>query len=331
MKAILCEQYGPPSSLQLRDLPSPIPQPNQVVITNRVAAVNFPDALIIQDKYQYKPALPFSPGGEVAGVIKAVGSAVANYKIGDKVLALTTYGGFAQEVAVASDQLVALPADLSDADLQLAGAFGMTYGTSLHALQDRAQAQAGETLLVLGASGGVGMAAIELGKRMQLRVIAAASSAEKLDAARRCGADMVIDYSREDLRERLKLLTDGRGPDIIYDPVGGDLSEPAFRSIGWNGRYLVVGFAAGTIPRLPLNLPLLKGAAVIGVFWGEFVKRQPAQNAENMRLLLEWLREGSIKPLISQCYPLSRVPEALEAMMARKVIGKVIVLPQQIE
>jgi len=331
MKAILCEQYGPPSSLQLRDLPSPIPQPNQVVITNRVAAVNFPDALIIQDKYQYKPALPFSPGGEVAGVIKAVGSAVANYKIGDKVLALTTYGGFAQEVAVASDQLVALPADLSDADLQLAGAFGMTYGTSLHALQDRAQAQAGETLLVLGASGGVGMAAIELGKRMQLRVIAAASSAEKLDAARRCGADMVIDYSREDLRERLKLLTDGRGPDIIYDPVGGDLSEPAFRSIGWNGRYLVVGFAAGTIPRLPLNLPLLKGAAVIGVFWGEFVKRQPAQNAENMRLLLEWLREGSIKPLISQYYPLSRAPEALEAMMARKVIGKVIVLPQQIE
>lgn len=331
MKAILCEQYGPPSALRLRDIPSPIPQPDEVIVTNRVAAVNFPDALIIENKYQYKPALPFAPGGEIAGVIKAVGTAVKDHKVGDKILALTTYGGFAQEVAVAADQLVTLPHDLSDADLELAGAFGMTYGTSLHALQDRAQAQPGETLLVLGAGGGVGMAAIDIGKRLQLRVIAAASSPEKLEAAKQCGADATIDYSRDDLRNQIKSLTDGRGPDIIYDPVGGGLTEPAFRSIAWNGRYLIVGFAAGEIPKLPLNLPLLKSASLTGVFWGEFTKRQPEQHQHNMRLLLEWLREGSIKPLISKRYPLSRAPEAIAAMMARQVIGKVIVLPQKID
>lgn len=331
MKAIVCETWGPPSSLQLRDLPSPIPGPAQVLVRTRVAAVNFPDALMVAGKYQFKPELPFSPGGELSGEIIAVGSEVKRLAVGDKVVGITMFGAYAQEVAVDASNILTLPDETSDEDLELAGSFVLTYGTSLHALKDRAQAQAGETLLVLGAGGGVGLAAVEIGKLLGMRVIAAASSAEKLAAARERGADEAIDYASEDLRERIKALTGGRGVDVVYDPVGGDLAEPALRSVGWRGRYLVVGFAAGDIPKIPANLLLLKGSSLVGVFWGEFVRREPALNAENMRLLFSWLRERKIRPLISRRYPLPKASEALETLLARKAVGKLVVLPQQVD
>ena len=331
MKAILCESWGPPSSLQLRDLPSPVPGPKQVLVRTRVAAVNFPDALIVAGKYQAKPEFPFSPGGEFSGEIIAVGAEVTRLAPGDKVAGITSHGAYAQEVAIDAANVIPLPRDISDDDLELAGSFVLTYGTSLYALKDRAQAQAGETLLVLGAGGGVGLAAVEIGKLLGMRVIAAASSAEKLAAARALGADETIDYASEDLRERIKALTGGRGVDVVYDPVGGDFAEPALRSVGWRGRYLVVGFAAGDIPRLPSNLLLLKGSSLVGVFWGEFLRREPALNAENMKLLFAWLRERRIHPLISKRYPLSQAPQALDALLARQAIGKLVVLPQQVD
>ncbi|KAF1707772.1 NADPH:quinone oxidoreductase family protein [Pseudoxanthomonas sacheonensis] len=331
MKAIVCESWGPPSSLQLRDLPSPIPGPAQVLVRTRVAAVNFPDALMVAGKYQFKPGLPFSPGGELSGEIIAVGSEVKRLAVGNKVVGITLFGAYAQEVVVDASNILPLPDEIGDEDLELAGSFVLTYGTSLHALKDRAQAKAGETLLVLGAGGGVGLAAVEIGKLLGMRVIAAASSAEKLAAARERGADEAIDYASEDLRERIKVLTGGRGVDVVYDPVGGDLAEPALRSVGWRGRYLVVGFAAGDIPKIPANLLLLKGSSLVGVFWGEFVRREPALNAENMGLLFSWLRERRIHPLISRRYPLSQASDALDALLARKAVGKLVVLPQQVE
>ena len=331
MKAIVCESWGPPSSLQLRDLPSPVPGPKQVLVRTRVAAVNFPDALRVAGKYQYKPEFPFSPGGELSGEIIAVGSEVKRLQAGDKIVGITPFGAYAQEVLVDAGNVIPLPRDISDEDLELAGSFVLTYGTSLHALKDRAQAQAGETLLVLGAGGGVGLAAVEIGKLLGMRVIAAASSAEKLAAARALGADETIDYSSEDVRERIKALTEGRGVDVVYDPVGGDIAEPALRSVGWRGRYLVVGFAAGDIPKIPTNLLLLKGSALVGVFWGDFVRREPALNAENMALLFTWLRERRIHPLISRRYPLSQAAQALDALLARQAIGKLVVLPQQVD
>ncbi|NDK38140.1 NADPH:quinone oxidoreductase family protein [Pseudoxanthomonas gei] len=331
MKAIVCEAWGTPSSLQLRDLPSPVPGPKQVLVRTRVAAVNFPDALMVAGKYQFKPEFPFSPGGELSGEIIAVGSEVKGLQVGDLVVGITSHGAYAQEVVVDAANTIPLPANISDEDLELAGSFVLTYGTSLHALKDRAQAQPGETLLVLGAGGGVGLAAVEIGKLLGMRVIAAASSAAKLAAARAAGADETIDYASEDLRERIKAITEGRGVDVVYDPVGGDLAEPAFRSVGWRGRYLVVGFAAGEIPKIPANLLLLKGSALVGVFWGDFVRREPALNAENMALLFTWLRERSIHPLISKRYPLSQASQALDALLARQAIGKLVLLPQQVE
>jgi NADPH2:quinone reductase len=331
MKAIVCEAWGPPSSLQLQELPSPVPAPGQVLVRTRVAAVNFPDALMVAGKYQFKPAFPFSPGGELSGEIIAVGNEVGQLKPGDKVVGITSHGAYAQEVLVEASHVIPLPDHTSDQALELAGSFVLTYGTSLHALKDRAQACAGETLLVLGAGGGVGLAAVEIGKLLGLRVIAAASSPEKLAAARALGADETIDYSREDLRERIKALTGGRGVDIVYDPVGGDFTEPALRSVGWRGRYLVVGFAAGEIPKPALNLLLLKGCALVGVFWGEFVRREPALNAENMQQLFSWLHEDRIHPLISRRYPLAQAPLALETLLARQAVGKLVVLPQQLD
>jgi len=331
MKAIVCEAWGIPSSLQLRDLPSPVPGPKQVRVRTRVAAVNFPDVLMVAGKYQVKPEFPFSPGGELSGEIIAVGSEVKHLQVGDRVVGITSHGAYAQEVVVDAANTIPLPADISDADLELAGSFVLTYGTSLHALKDRAQAQAGETLLVLGAGGGVGLAAVEIGKLLGMRVIAAASSAAKLDAARALGADETIDYANEDLRERIKALTEGRGVDVVYDPVGGDFAEPALRSVSWRGRYLVVGFAAGEIPKIPANLLLLKGSALVGVFWGDFVRREPGLNAENMALLFTWLRERRIHPLISKRYPLSQASQALDALLARQAIGKLVLLPQQVE
>jgi NADPH2:quinone reductase len=331
MKAIVCETWGPPSSLQLRDLPSPIPGPKQVLVRTRVAAVNFPDALIVAGKYQFKPEFPFSPGGELSGEIIAVGNEVKRLAIGDKVVGITPYGAYAQEVLVDAAHIVPLPHDITDADLELAGSFVLTYGTSLHALKDRAQAQAGETLLVLGAGGGVGLAAVEIGKLLGMRIIAAASSEEKLNAARERGADETINYSGENLRERIKALTEGRGVDVVYDPVGGALAEPALRSVGWRGRYLVVGFATGDIPKLATNLLLLKGSSLVGVFWGEFVRREPELNADNMKLLFSWLQHRKINPLISKRYPLSQASHALDALLARQAVGKLVVLPQQFD
>lgn len=331
MKAIVCESWGPPSSLQLRELPSPVPGPRQVLVRTRVAAVNFPDALMVAGKYQFKPEFPFSPGGEFSGDILQVGNEVQGLQAGDKVAGIAPFGAYAQEVLVDASQLIPLPREISDEDLELAGSFVLTYGTSLHALKDRAQVRAGETLLVLGAGGGVGLAAVEIGKLLGMRVIAAASSAQKLAAARERGADETIDYSSEDLRERIKALTDGRGVDVVYDPVGGPFAEPALRSVGWRGRYLVVGFAAGDIQKIASNLLLLKGSALVGVFWGEFVRREPALNAQNMELLFTWLHERKIHPLISRRYPLSQASQALDALLARQAVGKLVVLPQQID
>lgn len=329
MKAVVCEAWGTPDTLQVKDLPLPEPGPGQVRVRVRVAAVNFPDALMVAGKYQFRPEFPFSPGAEFSGVVSALGDGVTSLSLGDKVVGTAAFGAYAEEVLADATHVVPLPADTGDEQLELAGSFLLTYGTSYHALKDRADAKPGETLLVLGAGGGVGLAAVELGKRMGLRVIAAASSDAKREAARSRGADDVIDYTAEDFRDRLKALTDGRGVDIVYDPVGGDIAETALRSVGWGGRYLVVGFAAGGIPKLPINLLLLKGSALVGVFWGEFVRREPEANAANTRQLLAWLREGALDPLISQRYPLARAPDALQALLDRHAIGKLVIVPQQ--
>ena len=271
MRAVLCKAYGPPESLVVEDVPALAPGPGQVVVTVEAAGVNFPDTLIIQNKYQFKPALPFSPGGEAAGTIKALGAGVSGFEVGQRVIAFTGHGAFAEEVLADAGRLLPIPPGMS---AEIAACFVMTYGTSYHALKDRALLQPGETLLVLGAAGGVGLAAVEIGKALGARVIAAASSAAKLEVCREHGADALINYDSEDLRERLKTLTEGRGVDVIYDPVGGGFTAPALRSMAWRGRLLVVGFANGQIPSIPLNLTLLKGCAIVGVFWGDFVRRE---------------------------------------------------------
>ncbi len=324
MKAILCKHYGPPGSLVVENLPSPHPGPHQVLIGVRAAGVNFPDTLIIQNLYQFKPPLPFTPGGECAGEIKAVGAAVSRFKIGQRVTAFAAWGAFAEEIAVDEDKVTAIPDELS---FELAASFVMAYGTSYHALKDRATLRAGETLLVLGAAGGVGLAAVEIGKSLGARVIAAASSDEKLAVCRAHGADECINYSTENMRERIKSLTAGRGVDVVYDPVGGEYSEPALRSVGWRGRFLVVGFANGTIPSIALNLTLLKGLSIVGVFWGEFAKREPERWAQDLADLLRMVNAGELKPLVSARYPFERVADALNAVSARKVIGKIVLTP----
>jgi NADPH2:quinone reductase len=321
MKAVVCKQYGPPDSLVVEDLPSPRAGPGEVVVSVKAASVNFPDVLIIENKYQFKPPLPFSPGSELAGVVKEVGEGVGAWRAGDRVMAFTTYGAFAEEVKLETARLFRLPAKMGFAE---GAAFLLTYGTSDHALRDRAALSAGETLLVLGAAGGVGLAAVEIGKALGARVIACASSGEKLAVCREHGADETIDYAAEDLRERLKALTAGRGPDVVYDPVGGLYTELAFRSIAWRGRLLVVGFAAGEIPKLPLNLALLKGASVVGVFWGDFARREPKQFAASLRQMAAWYEAGKLRPHVSQTFPLTKAAEALKLMAARKVKGKVV-------
>src|ERR1700704_399667 len=321
MKAVLCKQYGPPETLVVEELPSPRAGPGEAVVSVRAASVNFPDVLIIQNKYQFKPPLPFSPGSELAGVVKEVGAGVSSVRPGDKVMAFTTYGAFAEEVKTDAARLLPIPEGM---DFTSAAAFVLTYGTSDHALRDRGSLQSGETFLVLGAAGGVGLAAIEIGKALGARVIACASSDEKLAVCREHGADATINYAAEDLRERIKSLTEARGVDVIYDPVGGAYSEPAFRSIAWRGRLLVVGFAAGEIPKLPLNLALLKGASVVGVFWGDFARREPKQFGESIAQLGRWFREGKLRPHVSKIYPLEKAADALKLMAARQVKGKVV-------
>ncbi len=321
MKAVLCKQFGPPESLVIEELPSPRAGAGEVVISVKAASVNFPDFLIIQNKYQFKPPLPFSPGSELAGVVKEVGPGVNGVKAGDRVIAFTTYGAFAEEVKTEAVRLLPLPQGM---DFVTGAAFLLTYGTSDHALRDRAALKAGETLLVLGAAGGVGLAAVEIGKALGARVIACASSAEKLAVCRQHGADEGIDYATEDLRARIKALTADKGVDVVYDAVGGPYSEPAFRSLAWRGRLLVVGFAAGEIPKLPLNLALLKGASVVGVFWGDFVRREPKGFAESVRQLARWYAEGKLKPHVSQTLPLDKAPAAIQLLASRKAKGKVV-------
>ncbi|MBB6342797.1 NADPH2:quinone reductase [Pseudomonas fluvialis] len=322
MKAVLCKAFGPAETLVLEEVANLEPKKTEVVLDVHAAGVNFPDSLIIEGKYQFKPPFPFSPGGEAAGVISAVGEKVSQFKVGDRVMALTGWGSFAEQVAVPAYNVLPMPPSM---DFTTAAAFSMTYGTSMHALKQRGNLQAGETLLVLGASGGVGLAAVEIGKAMGATVIAAASSAEKLAVAKAAGADHLINYSEQSLKDELKTLTKGQGVDVIYDPVGGPLFEEAFRSIAWNGRMLVIGFASGEIPALPANLPLLKGAALIGVFWGAFAQRQPQDNVANFQQLFAWYGEGKLRPLVSQTFPLEKAGDAIDTLAKRKAVGKVVV------
>ena len=323
MKAVLCKQYGLPDTLVVEDVPSLTPAAGQVVVGMKAAGVNFPDALIIQGKYQMKPPMPFSPGSELACVVKAVGAGVQNVKAGDAVIAYAGYGAYAEEVAVDAHACIPLPAGV---DYKVGASFMMTYGTSYHALKDRAQFKPGETLLVLGAAGGVGSAAVELGKLMGARVIAAASTEDKLEACRRLGADATINYAGEDLREAVKRITAGKGVDVVYDPVGDRFAEPAMRDMAWGGRYLVIGFAGGEIPKIPLNMPLLKGFSIVGVFWGNFTRKEPQINAANVRDLLAWIAAGKLKPLVSVAYPLAQAARAIKDVMERKVMGKVVLV-----
>ncbi len=323
MKAVLCKQHGLPETLVLEDVPSPTAGAKQVVITVKACGVNFPDTLIIQNKYQFKPELPFSPGGEVAGIIKEVGEGVSHLNVGDTVIAMTGWGGFAEEVLTDASRVFPVPPVF---DFKTAATFAYVFGTSYHALKDRAQLKEGETVLVLGAAGGVGLAAVQLAKVMGAKVIAAASTAEKLAVCSHYGADAVVNYSEDNWREQVKQLTDGKGVDVVYDAVGGHFAEPALRSMAWNGRYLVVGFATGEIPKIPLNLPLLKGCAVVGVFWGEFATRQKKDNQANMMQLFGWLMQGKLKPHISAEYPLEQAAQALNDLMERKATGKVVLV-----
>jgi len=323
MHAWLCENPTGVDALQWKELPTPQPQAGEVLIDIKAASLNFPDLLIVQNKYQFKPPLPFVPGSEYAGVVAAVGEGVTQVQVGQHVACLSGTGGFGTHVIAAAAACMPLPAGFAFVD---AAAFIMTYGTSHHALLDRGQLKAGETVLVLGAAGGVGTAAIQIAKAVGARVIAAASSDEKCELCRSIGADATINYGRENLRDAIKAATDGKGPDVIYDPVGGEFAEPAFRSIAWRGRYLVVGFASGPIPSLPLNLTLLKGAAVVGVFWGDFARREPEANAAMMAELARWYGGGKIKPVIDGTMPMAELKAAYARMGSREVKGKLVMV-----
>ena len=323
MKALLCKQFGPPETLVVENIENLHAQKGQVVIGVKACGVNFPDTLIIEGKYQFKPLFPFSAGGEVAGVIKEIGEDVMHLKVGDDVFALTGWGGFAEEVVIGASRVFKMPPNM---DYATAASLMYTYGTSYHALKDRANLQPNETLLVLGAAGGVGLAAVNLGRIMGARVIAAASTDEKLELCKQYGATDLINYSTQDLRTRLKEITGG-GVDVVYDPVGGDYTEPALRSMNWKGRYLVVGFASGPIPSLPMNLPLLKGCSVNGVFWGSFAEREPKANFQNVMELIDFYNKGELVPYIQKTFSLEETPQALYDMLNRKVMGKLVVVP----
>lgn len=323
MHAWLCENPIGVEALVWKESPTPEPAPGEVRVAIRAASLNFPDLLIVQNKYQMKPPLPFVPGSEYAGVVDAVGTGVTHLKVGDAVAAITGTGGFATHACVNAALVMPLPEGFA---LDDAAAFVMTYATTHHALLDRAALKAGETVLVLGAAGGVGTAAIQIAKAHGARVIAAASSDAKCELCIQLGADAAINYSSANLRDEIKRLTEGKGPDVVYDPVGGDLAEPVFRSIAWRGRYLVVGFAQGGIPALPLNLALLKGASVVGVFWGEFARREPQANARGLAELAQWYAQGRIKPVIDQRLPMNELPRAFARMGSRQVRGKLVMV-----
>ncbi len=323
MKAVLCRQYGGPELLTYEELPSLEPGKGEVVIEVHACSVNFPDTLIIQNKYQYKPPLPFSPGGEVAGVVKRVGDGVVDVKPGDRVIGLTSWGGFAEETLAEAHRVIRLPPGIA---MDRASALILTYGTSYYALKDRAQLAPGETVLVLGAAGGTGLAAVELAKLMGARVIACASDATKLQACKDKGADELINYATEDLRQRVRDLTGDKGVDVVYDPVGGAYAEPALRSMAWRGRYLVIGFSAGDIPRLPWNLVLLKGCSIVGVFYGALINHEPERFGRQASELVEWLRDGKITPAITSKYALKDAAKAMDELAGRRAIGKVVLM-----
>ncbi len=323
MQAWLCENPTGVDSLQWKELPTPEPKAGEVLIEIKAASLNFPDLLIVQNKYQTKPALPFVPGSEYAGVVVAVGEGVTQLKVGQSVACLSGTGGFATHTIAPAALCMPLPSGFPHVD---AAAFIMIYATSHHALVDRAQLKAGETVLVLGAAGGVGTSAIQVAKAVGARVIAAASTDEKCELCKSIGADATINYSTQDLREAIKAATGGKGPDVIYDPVGGDFAAPAFRSIAWRGRYLVIGFAAGPIPALPFNLPLLKGASIVGVFWGGFAKAEPKASAAMMVELARWYAEGKIKPVIDRTMPMAGLKAAYAHMGSRGVRGKLVMV-----
>ena len=325
MKAILCKEFGTADKLVLEEIADPIAGKDEVVVDIKAAGINFPDTLIIAGLYQFKPPFPFTPGGEAAGVVSALGEGVTDFQVGDRVIASMLVGGFAESVAVPAMMLTKIPDEM---EFNTAAGFTVTYATSYHALKDRAQLKAGETLLVLGAAGGVGLAAVELGKAMGATVIAAASSAEKLDVCKKAGADELINYSDEKLKDRVKELTGGKGADVIYDPVGGELSEQALRAIAINGRFLVVGFAAGDIPKIPLNLTLLKQCQIVGVFWGAWARADRQAHDDNFSELLDMFKDGKVKPLVSQTFPLVDYKDAYACLTERRAKGKVVLTMQ---
>jgi NADPH2:quinone reductase len=324
MQALLCEAFGPIDTLVVKDIPSPEPGPKQLLIEVKAASVNFPDALMVQGLYQVKPPLPFTPGSEVAGIVKAVGAEVKHYKAGDRVIALTSTGGFAEECIAESAKTMPLPAGM---DFETGAALVLTYCTSLHGLKDCGHLKPGETLVVLGAAGGVGIAAVEIGKAMGARVIAAASSDEKLELCRKVGADETVNYTTENLKDRINELTGGKGADVVYDPVGGPYTEPAVRALAWRGRLLIIGFAAGEIPKIPLNLALLKERSLVGVYWGDSTKHDPAGHLANLHQLHEWFAAGAIRPVVSERFPLAAAKDAIASIANRQVKGKIVVLP----
>jgi NADPH:quinone reductase len=321
MKAALCKRLEGPEALVIEEIADPVPGPGEVIVRVRAAALNFFDTLITRGKYQTKPDLPFSPSGEIAGVVEALGPGVAGISVGDRVAAAVGYGGAREKIAIPAASLIPIPSNVSD---EVASGVSVTFGTAIHGLKDRGHVAPGETVAVLGASGGAGQAAVEIAKLMGARVIAAASG-DKVDICRALGADKVIDYDAVDLKQTLKELTDNRGVDVVYDCVGGKYAEPAVRALAWEGRFLVVGFAAGDIPKLPLNLLMLKGADAVGVFWGEAVRRHPERHRDNMIEVLRWVSEGKLAPRIHGTYPLEEIREAIGVLDRREATGKVVV------
>jgi NADPH2:quinone reductase len=330
MKAMLCTHYGPPEEMELKDLPSPAPGKNQVLITVKACGVNFPDVLMLADKYQFKPPLPFPPGGEIAGVVRALGEGVSNLKVGDRVAVSVGNGGFAEEVLADARRCIPVPANVN---FDVASAFIVTYGTSYHALKDRARLKAGETLVVLGAAGGVGLSAVEIGAAMGAKVVAGASSQEKVDLAIKHGASAGFVYPKlpltrdqqKAMSDKIKELTGGLGADVLYDPVGDQYSEPALRAMNWEGRYLVIGFAAGEIPKIPLNLTLLKGCDIQGVFWGASTQRDPKRANESLHEIMQMISDGKLHPNVSAKFPLAEAGKSIRMLMDRKAMGKVVV------
>lgn len=321
MKAIVCHEYGSPDNLTLDERATPVPGNGEILIEVKAAGINFPDLLTIEGKYQVRPPLPFVPGNELAGIVTAVGEGVISVAVGDEIIAMSDTGAFAEQCVVSEQKVLAKGSKMS---FEQAAGMAITYGTSYYALKQKAALQAGETVLVLGAAGGVGIAAIQLAKLLGATVIAAASTDEKLDFASQAGADRRINYSEEDLKDRVKSLTDGQGVDVVYDPVGGELSEQALRATAWNGRFLVIGFASGTIPKIPLNLALLKGVSIVGVFWGSWASRFPNESAGNFGELIEMIENAKFAPLVTDVYPLDRYAEAFRCISERRARGKVV-------